>query len=200
VDQYCAEKVKWLEKNQIDVQKYPISFNLNWKGWKLVNEKPLVITNPFTNMDRYIRDAKDFQYKMVSRAGSKLLSEYLFMFATEEGEPGIPFFMLSKDEIRKVYKSFAERVDIDFPSSSIIFSLDDGIRYRMYHYEIEKRKNNADTNLKDEMVSAYLKELLPKSIHYGNFDPDPLITTKNGRARLVVSQNIPRWYEKSLQG
>jgi hypothetical protein len=122
------------------------------------------------------------------------------MFATEEGEPEIPFFMFSKDEIQKVYKSFAEHVDIDFPSSSIIFSLDDGIRYRMYHYEIEKRKNNADTNLKDEMVSAYLKELLPKCIYYGNFDSDPLISTKNGRTRLVVSRNIPRWYKKAFKG
>jgi len=198
VNEY-GEKIKWLEKNQIEVEKYPISFSLDWKGWKLMNEKPLVITNPFTNMDKYVRDAKDFQYKMVSRAGNRLLSEYLFMFATEEGEPEIPFFMMNKDEIQKTYKPFAERVDIDFPSSSIIFSLDDGIRYKMYHYGIEKRKDKLDTNLKNEMVSVYLKELLPKCIHYGNFDPDTLISTKNGTARLVVSQNIPGWYKKAFK-
>jgi len=200
MDTYYEEKIKWLESNQIEVDKYPISFSFNWKGWKLMNDKPLVITCPFSNMDKYIRNAKDFQYKIVPRAGSRLLSEYLFMFATEEDNPDIPFFMLSKDEIRKVYKSFAEHVDIDLPTSSIIFSLGDGIRYRMYHYEIEKRKNNLDTNLKNEMVSVYLKELLPKCIYYGNFDPDPLISTKNGRARLVVSRNIPRWYKKACKG
>jgi len=200
MDQYYEEKAKWLEKNQIQVEKYPISFNLDWKGWKLMNEKPLVVTNPFTNMDRYIRDAKDFQYKMVSRAGNKLLSEYLFMFATEEDNPEIPFFMTNNDEVKKSYKTFASRVDIDPLTNSIIFSLDDGIRYKMYNYQIEKRKNDKDSTLRDEMVSTFVKDLLPKSIHYGNFDPDSLITVKNGRARLVVSREIPRWCRKAYKG
>lgn len=200
MDQYYEEKIKWLEKNQIEVEKYPISFSLDWKSWRLMNDKPLIVPGPFTNKDKYIRDAKDFVYKMVSRAGSKLLSEYLFMFANDEDELEIPFFMMNKDEIQQVFRPFADRVGIDLPSSSIIFSLDDGIRYKMYNYQIEKRKNDQDSTLRDEMVSTFVKDLLPKSIFYGNFDPDSLIAMKNGRARLVVSRDIPRWYKKDYNG
>lgn len=200
MDEDYEKKIKWLEKNQIEIKKYPISFNLDWKGWKLMNERPLVIQDPFTNMDKYLRDAEDFPYKIVSRAGSRLLSEYLFMFATEEDEPEIPFFMMNKDEIQKAYKTFAERVSIDLPSSSIIFSPDGAVRYKMYNYQIEKRRNRLDRNLKNDMVSTFVRDLLPKSIYYGDFDSDPLIAMRNGRVRLVVSRDIPRWYKKVYKG
>lgn len=196
MDNNYMGKIKWLEKNQIDVKKYPISFSLDWKGWRLVNERPLIVPNGYRNMDRYLRNAKDFQYKMVSRSGSKLLSNYLFMFASEEDEPEIPFFMMGKDEIKKVYKTISDRVDIDMASNSILFSLDEGIRYKIYHYQIEKRKNDPDKNFKKDIISSFLKGLLPRSVSYGDFDPDPLIAMKNGRVRLIVSRDIPRWYEK----
>lgn len=194
------EKIKWLKKNQIEIKKYPISFSLDWKGWKLMNERPLIVPDGYKNIDKCIKDSKDFQYKIVSRAGSKPLSEYLFMFATEEDEPQIPFFMLNREEIQKAYKTFADRVDIDLPSSSIIFSLDGGVRYKMYHYQIEKRKSNPGRNFRNDIVSVYIKDLLPRSIYYGDFDPDPLIAVRNGRVRLVVSRDIPRWHKKASKG
>lgn len=193
-------KIKWLEKNQIKVSEYPISFSLKWKGWKLMNERPLIVPDGYKNMDKCIKDSKDFQYKIVSRAGSKHLSEYLFVFATEEDEPEIPFFMMNKDEIQKVYRPFADRIDIDLPSSSIIFSPDGRVRYKIYNYQIEKRRNHPDRNLKNDMVSTFVKDLLPKCIYYGNFDPDPLISFKGGRSSLVVSREIPRWYKKAYKG
>jgi hypothetical protein len=189
-------KIKWLKKNQVDVREYPISFSLEWKGWKLINEKPFIVPNGKRNLDKYMRQAKDFQYKIVSRACGRLLSEYLFMFATEAEDMEIPFFMMNKDEIQKVHKPFAERVDIDTGSDSILFSLDDGTRYKMYNYQIEKRKNDADQNLRKDIVCAFLKDLLPRSIYYGDFDPDPLVAMKNGKVKLVVSGDIPRWCRK----
>jgi hypothetical protein len=196
MDNDYKAKVKWLEKNQIDVKDYPVSFSLDWKGWKLVNERPFITPNGYRNMDKYLRAAKDFQYKMVSRSSSRFVSNYLFMFATEENESEIPFYMLNKDEIKKAYKKFADRVGIDRGSNSILFSLDDGIRFKMYNYQIEKNKNYPNNNFKKEITSSFLKELLPRSIFYGDFDPDPLVTMKNGRVRLVMSKEIPRWYTK----
>jgi len=194
------EKIEWLKENQVDVKKYPICFSLDWKSWKLMNEKPLVFSDPFTNGHRYLDETKDIPYKLVSRAGNRLLSEYLFLFATEDNDPEIPFFMLDKGEIEKTHKSFDDRVSIDLADSSVVLSLNGGIRYKMYNHQIEAGKKNPDKDLSGEIIPVYLDHFLPKFISYGHFDPDPLITSKNGKTRLFVSRNIPRWYKKVYHG
>lgn len=200
MDDSYLERIEWLKKNQIDIEQYPISFAPDWMSWKLINEKPITVPGPFTSMDNYVRDAKEFLYKMVSRAGSSLAPEYLFMFATEDDQTKIPFFLLNKDEIHKSSKLFTERVDIDLPGNSFLFSLDDGMRYKIYNYQIEKRKKNFNESTRKDLVSSFISDFLPHAVSYGYFDPAPLIDGKNGGVRLVVSREVPRWYKRSFKG